>query len=173
MNISHIMMINRTFFVVVVYILMIELTDVDTALLINDIASRAGKAKELAGWYGATVDELREFANVNIDKIKIAKDAYDQAHTAPVVVSDQITPTQLDDLWITNKFERLKRLQELAESMFPVAMTGDNTSLREFRSYLILAANELGQLLHRGAGDSGTGDTLSVDIQGIDLENLK
>lgn len=86
------------------------------------------------------------------------------------------TPKQLDDLWLTNKFERLKRIQFLADGMYESIVSGayygDATLMREYRSYLMLAANELGQLLHRGAGDSG-GDTLSVDIQGIDMENLR
>jgi hypothetical protein len=85
----------------------------------------------------------------------------------------------LDELWITNKFERLKRLQDLAELQFQDAAHGDlvgadlSTALREFRSYLALAANELGQLLHRGSGESGTHEMLNVNIEGIDMEQLR
>ncbi len=48
-----------------------------------------------------------------------------------------------------------------------------STAVRELRSYMQLAANELGQLLHRGAGDAGDGSYLSVDINGVNMENLR
>ena len=47
------------------------------------------------------------------------------------------------------------------------------TAVRELRAYMTAAASELGQLLNRGAGDSGQGEYLSVDIQGVDMENLR
>lgn len=150
------------------------LTAVDKQLLIQTIASRALTATELAKRYKTTIEELSEFTSENREAITQVRQALEEQ-----TPSTDATPMQLDDLWITKKFERLKRLQAVADSayesiMFDQLIGADYaTVLREFRSYLMLAANELGQLLHRGSGDSGTGDTLSVDIQGIDMETLK
>jgi hypothetical protein len=92
---------------------------------------------------------------------------------------DRLTPQNLEDLWITNKFERLKRLQAVADETYKAIEQGSESTaelavvVREFRSYLMLAANELGQLLHRGSGESGTGDSLSVELNGVEMENLQ
>lgn len=151
------------------------LTALDTAQLVQEIATRAAPARVLAGRYEATTEELRAFTAEHLDEIRAAADqAAGQSTTEP-------TPGQLSDLWITNKFERLKRYQDVADTAYDRLTFGTDdmpsaeyaTVLREFRSYLMLAANELGQLLHRGAGDSGDGDTLSVDIQGVDMDNLR
>lgn len=150
------------------------LTPVDRQALIYAIASREGTVKQLAERYGTTPQDLRDFAEDNLDEIKRVKESLKAA-----TESTQITPTQLDDLWISNKFQRLKRLQECADILYQDAtkggLTGADlaTAVREFRSYLMLAANELGQLLHRGSGDAGTGDTLSVDIAGVDMDSLR
>lgn len=152
-----------------------SLTPVDRQSLISAIASREGTAKQLAERYRVSVDELRSFVEDNREAIERASDALQttQASTAT------ITPTQLDDLWIANKFERLKRLQECADELYADAMHGGlsgadlATAVREFRSYLMLAANELGQLLHRGSGDGGAGDTLSVEVAGVDMDSLR
>lgn len=152
-----------------------NITPTDRARLIQAIASREGNAKELSRRYGYTTNQLRAFVAENADEIAATAEALSSNETS----ADELTPTQLDDLWITNKFERLRRLQALAEIQYQDAATGDlegvelSTALREFRSYLMLAANELGQLLHRGSGDGGTNDILSVDIQGVDLDQLK
>jgi ABC-type transporter Mla subunit MlaD len=149
------------------------LTVIDRQTLIYAIANREAKAGELAARFGLTVAELRQFVDDNRDEIEQTRDSIENA---PM---DQPTPTQLDQLWISNKFERLKRLQECAEILYQDATTGGlsgadlSTAVREFRSYLMLAANELGQLLHRGSGDGGSGDTLSVDISGVDMDTLK
>jgi len=148
-----------------------NLSVADAALLINDIALRAGTASELAAMYDVDVEELRVFAENNMDAIKIAKEHYERT-SEETEVTEQPTPTQLDDLWITQKFQRLWRIQKIAERLEKDAGY-DAMAAREFRSYLMLAANELGQLLHRGSGDSGTGDTLSVDIQGVDMDALR
>ena len=152
-----------------------NLTPTDRAQLIRAIASREGNAKALSERYGYTTDQLRAFVAENRAEVAAMAEALAQQET----VSDVVTPTQLDDLWITNKFQRLRRLQDLAEVQYRDAATGNlegvelSTALREFRSYLALAANELGQLLHRGSGDGGSGDVLSVDFQGVDPDNLK
>lgn len=52
-------------------------------------------------------------------------------------------------------------------------VTFDSTILRELRSYMLLAANELGQLQHRGSGAGGDDTTATYDLPGIDLERLR
>lgn len=141
----------------------------DIEALIQAIANREGTAQQLASSFGYTVNELKQFTNVYKERIK-------QAASEPEEPSNVVTPTQLDELWITNKFERLKRLQNVADLAYRAIEAGgygDSTLVREFRSYLMLAANELGQLLHRGSGDSADGETLNVSFEGIDLEQLK
>jgi hypothetical protein len=149
-----------------------ELEPEDISKLITDIALRAGTAKELARWYGVEIAWLREFVAANQEAIEQAK--LTSVEDPPVIEQDlaTVTPTQLDDLWITKKFERLRRMQDIADRLQKDAGY-DAMAAREFRSYLTLAANELGQLLHRGAGESSGGDILNVDIQGVDMEHLR
>jgi transposase-like protein len=138
--------------------------------LIRAIALREGTVKELAIRFGLAPELVRAFAEVNMDEIK------EYAEPSP---PDAVTPQQLDDLWITNKFERLKRLQNVADETYKTITDGVESTaelaivIREFRSYLMLAANELGQLLHRGSGESGTGDSLSVEMNGVDMGDLQ
>jgi hypothetical protein len=151
---------------------MVQLSAIDVAQLIYAIATREGTARELAQQYDMSVDELRVFTDTHMDKIKCI--------AASITKDDAVvTPTQLDELWISKKFERLLRLQVIADITYKAIkdeiLVGSElaTAIREFRSYLMLAANELGQLLHRGSGDSGQNDTLSVDIQGVDMDSLR
>jgi hypothetical protein len=146
--------------------------------VINAIATRQGTARELAEKFNTTTEALRLFATEHKERIEQAKrrlEGGEEEEATP----DTLTPTQLDDLWITNKFERLKRLQAVAEETENMIVGGGmsaaelSMAVREFRSYLMLAANELGQLLHRGSGDSGAGDTLSVEIAGVDMDALR
>lgn len=147
------------------------MTPADKRALVMAIARRESNAKGLAARFGYTVKQLREFVAQNGAELVSAREELD--------TSTEPNPEQLDDLWITKKFERLKRLQELADLQYKDAAHGDlvgpdlSTALREFRSYLALAANELGQLLHRGSGDSGTDETLSVNVEGVDMERLR
>lgn len=144
--------------------------------LIRKIARRTSTARQLANEYGTTIDDLRQFVAENEAAIKAHRDHIETAESNPA----DLTPENLADLWITNKFERLKRLQVVADETYKSITNGSymspaeqSTVVREFRSYLMLAANELGQLLHRGSGESGTEDTLSVRIDGVDMENLR
>lgn len=144
--------------------------------LIYAIATRRLNARKLAELYECTVDELRLFVEAN----KPAIEAEHRRLTEPPQEDPAaVSPSQLDELWISNKFERLKRLQKVADDsydqLFGAGMTPAEyaTAMREFRSYLMLAANELGQLLHRGSGDAGTGDSLSVSIEGVDMDALR
>lgn len=157
-----------------------SLSKAERQSLINAIATRQGTVSQLAERYDATPDELREFTTTNLPAIEAAKRRLTEPEDATEAAAT-LTPVQLDDLWITNKFERLKRLQVVAEETYGTITTAGTfasaaeqaMAVREFRSYLMLAANELGQLLHRGSGDAGTGDTLSVDMIGVDMETLR
>lgn len=152
-----------------------EMTDADRIRLINAIASREGTAKQLSKTYGYSLDELKDFVSVNIEAIELAREALltiDEEKEDEV--TDEPTPQQLDDLWITNKFERLYRYQKVCDAIARHKYwEQDNVALREYRSYLRAAAEELGQLLHRGSGDAGSGDTVSYEIDGIDLTRLQ
>lgn len=149
-----------------------HLSDADLRSLLNAIALRQGKARELAERYKTTVEELREFVDLNHDELTSIREAY-EARKEEQSDSD-ISPEQLDDLWITNKYERLQRYQDVAETLYGEFQEGsrDPAVMRELRFYMQAVANELGQLLHRGSGETGS-DTLSVDIMGVDFNNLK
>lgn len=138
--------------------------------LIDAIAEREGTAQEIAKWFGYRVSELRAFVDENKEEIERRAIELSQPNE-----SSEPSPTQLDELWITNKFERLKRLQKTADLLYIQILAGsiDSTILREFRSYTTTVANELGQLLHRGSGESGTGDSLAIEIEGIDMDKLR
>lgn len=142
---------------------MSELTPTDQQALINAIALREGTAKQLSRRFGLTIDELKAFLGEHREEVE--------------EVSEQ--EKEVSDLWITNKNERLLRLQTIADKLYQecteanyVSASEYATVLREFRSYCAAVANELGQLLHRGAGDAGT-DSLTVDFQGVELEDLR
>jgi hypothetical protein len=144
--------------------------------LITAIASRTGTAKQLAELFSMEIPDLRAFTADNLERIK----AEHERLTAPERPETEVAPDQLSALWITNKFERLKRLQAIAEETEQMIMHNDAmsasemaTAIREFRSYLMLAAQELGQLLNRGAGEGAMGETLSVEIAGVDMESLR
>lgn len=158
--------------------IMMELTDADRVQLINDVASRAGTADEIAKWYATTVDELRVFVEANRGDIERTRELIESSKSDDLTNPD-VTPRELDELWISKKAERLTRYELVANRLYGRIMgeglegTDLATALREFRSYLVAAANELGQLLHRGSGESADGDVLSVDFPGVDLGNLK
>ena len=150
---------------------MLMLTDVEQVMLMNDLAARIGTGAQIAAMYGLSIEELTAFVEMNRSKLETLRDeiaADEAAHTVPV---SEVTPQQLDDLWIANKFQRLKRLQAVAEKMYPFAHTSAMEA-REFRSYMTAAATELGQLLNRGAGEGNGDEGLSVDIVGVNTEEL-
>lgn len=145
--------------------------------LIRAIARREGNAETLSARFGYPTKELRAFVAEN--RAEIAGYAAALADVEPEVDGTEPDPTALDELWITNKTERITRYQVLADKLYAEIATGkyDGAELamavREFRSYLTVVANELGQLLHRGAGDAGTGDSLAVSFTGVDMDALK
>jgi hypothetical protein len=156
-----------------------ELTSVDRQALVNALATREGSATDIAKWYALTPTELTEFVAENRAELEDTRTRLLSTAVVPSESDATPTPTQLADLWLTNKFERLKRYQDVAELLYTDLAAGGlsgadlSTAAREFRSYCSLAANELGHLLHRGAGDSGDGDTLSIDLNGVDINSLK
>jgi len=142
--------------------------------LVLDIASREYKASKLCELWDCSKEDLRSFVDANKLEIEIARQELEQS--VDESIEDTVTPTQLSQLWITNKFERLLRLEEVADLAYAAIKAGsygDSTLLREFRSYLTLAANELGQLLHRGSGEAADGDTVTYEFKGIDLDALR
>ena len=153
-----------------------ELTVEEERALIWDLATRAGTAVEIAAWYGATSDELRVFVEAHRPQLEAARK---RAEAPPDTAPDIVTPAQLEELWISNKAERIRRYQELADILYKAIKAGkyDGAELamavREYRSYCTTVANELGQLMHRGAGDAGTGDSLDISIDGIDMNTLR
>lgn len=159
---------------------MMKLTDEERDALIISIATREGTASQIAAWYSMTVEELRAFADAHWRELHAARDRANAVVAAPEEVPrDVVTPSNLDELWISSKLDRLTRYQRIAERLYENIDKGQSvgteyaTDLRELRSYMMAAANELGQLLHRGAGDAGTGDTLGIEITGVDLETMK
>lgn len=145
--------------------------------LIYAIALRVGTGRQLAGMFVLTLAELRAFVEEHKERITRTRERF--MNPEPESALSMIEPGQLSDLWITNKYERLKQIQYGAEKMKDyieaggLAPTEFATAVRELRAYMTAAASELGQLLNRGAGDSGDGSYLSVDIQGVDMENLR
>jgi hypothetical protein len=135
--------------------------------LIAAIARREGTTRQLSERFGRTPDELRVFVKKHNNLIANFLNSNAAESTEP-------TPTELAQLWITQKFERLWRYQVICDQLYAEARTSsDPTVLRELRAYLTAAANELGQLLHRGSGDAGTGDSLNVEVQGVDMDTLR
>jgi hypothetical protein len=162
-----------------------DLTPTDQAMLLGALARREGTAREIAWWYSLSPEELTEFVAENRPVLETMRAEFEreqeEAEQADTEPGDPalVTPLQLDQLWISNKAARLTRYQQVSDVLYRDLAKGHlsgsdlSTAAREFRSYLQLAANELGQLLHRGAGDSGDADTLSLDIQGVDIDSMR
>lgn len=149
------------------------MTETDRVALINAIATREGNARQLANRFGTTVDDLRLFVTHNREAITLAKEAL---VTDEEEDSRDVSPMQLAELWITNKYDRLERYQAVADHLCRLALIDgvyDPVVLRELRSYMMAAANELGQLLHRGSGEGNSGDSLSIDIGGVDMDTMR
>lgn len=161
---------------------MAEMSTAERQELVTAIASREGTARELAERFGYTTTELRAFVNENKKAIALARIAIEdqeeeatEEDLAALERGEVVTPGQLDELWISKKIARLTRYEAIANRLYAHAMTSgpDSTVLRELRAYLVAAAQELGQLLHRGSGDSGTGDKLTVHMVGVDPDSFR
>lgn len=136
--------------------------------LIRAIASKEGNAQYISRKFDKPTEWLRKFVEDNKEELQAAREALSKEDQEP-------DPIQLEELWISNKTERLRRYQGIADELYKEALADptDATTLREFRSYLVAAANELGQLLHRGSGEGNPDDTLAVEITGVDLDRLR
>lgn len=152
---------------------MAERMDVATRQeLIVAIAGREGTAAELSKRFGLSVAKLQIFLRAHRAEIELAAESLEDDDEPEM---DVVTPAQLSELWISNKTARLKRFEMIANKLFTAIMAGtlDAVILREFRFYAQGAANELGQLLHRGAGEQSEGDKLTVDFVGVDPESFR
>lgn len=162
---------------------MYDLSEEETTELCTQIASRAVTAAQLMDAWNLSYDELNAFVDVYRKRLEVMRTRIEKGlppeEPPPQLEADVVTPDQLDALWITNKYERLRRYQELADIVYQDArdsgLTGADlsTALREFRSYLTTVANELGQLMHRGSGERADGDSVSYNITGVDMETMK
>lgn len=130
------------------------------------IANREGSARELSTRFKVPIEELRELVESHRNELERIRESIDNDDS-----NGEPTPKDLSELWITNKTERLRRYQNIVDMLIDEKQF-DTVGLREIRSYMVLAANELGQLLHRGAG---SGDEVQVNytISGVDMDNLK
>jgi hypothetical protein len=141
-----------------------HLTEEMRQSLIYDIASRQYTVADLTEDYECTRAELQQFLADNLALIE-----RERAEHFPDLVEN-------DSLWIANKPERLKRYQDVADKLYEsITLEGpsDAVTLRELRAYMLAAANELGQLLHRGSGDTASGDLLNVEFTGVDVDTLR
>lgn len=157
--------------------------------IIHAVALREGTARELAERFSMPVAALRAFVTEHEDTIRhIAEEAEWEAQEAAREVAereqmdsenafpdDVVSPSDLAELWISKKTERLKRYQIIADRLFEIANHGstDATVLRELRSFMRYAAEELGQLLHRGSGDMPEDSTVNYTLPGVDMEQLR
>lgn len=124
-------------------------------LLILDLALGQLKAGELADKYGCEVAELQSFVARNRHELELVRN-------------------ELDDngLWVTSKLARLRRYQQILEMLLPAAHLMDAMVIREIRSYLNDIADELGQLLNRGAGENVSGARVNYTVNGVNPEDL-
>lgn len=153
--------------------------------IIHAIALREGTARELAARFDMPVAALRAFVSEHEDSIRlIAEQAEFEAQRAAEDAAlaeemeasrpDLVSPAALDELWISKKTERLRRYQIISDQLFEYARAGstDATILRELRSFMRYAAEELGQLLHRGSGEMPENSTVNYTLPGVNMEDL-
>lgn len=137
--------------------------------LMRALALREGTASQLSKRFDMTVDALHDFVEEHKDKLEALR-----AEQPDDLDDAELSPEQLSSLWITNKYERLRRYQSVADQLLKYIKKGgaDATNLREFRTYLNYAAQELGQLLNRGAG-AAEEHNVSYTVTGVDMEKLQ
>jgi len=132
-------------------------------VLFRAIAMREGSAKEISERFNVPIPVLKALVDSNRTTLQAIRDSK----------QGDVTPAQLEELWISQKAERLKRYETIANQLYRNVIGGNllgseyATALRELRSYMQAVAHELGQLMNRGSGDA-EGDTLNVSISGMD-----
>lgn len=152
---------------------MVNLSESDRLELVNAIASREGTARQLSNRFGVTIEDLQSFVEENARVLELAREALGKEFEEDSEDGEP-TPTDLQELWISQKIERLTRYQAVADHLYEYATsTVDPTALRELRAYMMAAANELGQLLHRGSGENAAGDSVSYEFPGVDTGKLR
>ncbi len=115
------------------------------------------------------VGKIRRFVDENREDIEAAHEAIQAAREQMAEEGDDAAPF----LWITDKNKRLLIYQTMVEALYVAGrITFDATVLRELRSYMYYAAQELGQLQHRGSA-TGDGQTVTYTIEGVDMEQLR
>lgn len=131
---------------------------------------------EEAAWEAENAAQEVEAAKASKGRtIAAGFEEIDSENTFP---DSDVDPITLDELWISKKSERLKRYQIIADRLFTACVVqggrglSDATTLRELRSFMRYAAEELGQLLHRGSGDMPENSTVNYTLPGVDMENL-
>jgi hypothetical protein len=124
-------------------------------LLILDLALGVLNAGELADKYNCEVAELRAFVTKNREELEKVRGELDS-----------------NGLWVTSKLARLRRYQYVLEMLLPNAYLMDAMVIREIRSYLNDIADELGQLLNRGAGENTQGTRVDYTVNGVNPEDL-
>lgn len=147
----------------------------DRQALILAIANREGTARELANKFGVSVRFLKSFVEQHREAIELARTLTHTKEASKELALLAQEATSLAELWISEKHKRIMVYQAVAERLYVLVMEGvtDPTVLRELRSYLMAVANELGQLLHRGQGDTGNGDSVNFIIEGVDTDVLR
>lgn len=158
--------------------------------IIHAVALRQGTAGELARRFNMPVRALRAFVSEHEDSIRhVAEEAEWEAQRAAEAAAHEeemenafpesiVSPADLEILWISRKTERLKRYQIIVDLLFLECTNpersglNDATTLRELRSYMRYAAEELGQLLHRGSGDMPENSTVTYTLPGVNMEDL-
>lgn len=133
--------------------------------LLLDIARREFTTRQLMDMYELSKEELEAFVQDNYDMLTNLRNQLNDPNSE---LSEEVEVSQL---WISSKVERLKRYQQIAERLIN-SQVDDATTLREIRSYLRYAAEELGQLLHRGSGEGASDSTVHYSIEGVDMEKL-
>lgn len=112
-------------------------------------------------------------------KTRLIAAGFEETNWESAFPDDVVSPADLDKLWISKKAERLRRYQIIADRLFNNCVGQDQrgltdaTTLRELRSFMRYAAEELGQLLHRGSGEMSEGSTVNYSLPGVDMEDLR
>lgn len=118
-----------------------------------------------------SLEEIKQFVNKHRKELETARAAIEQTRAEIDENADDERAAPL--LWIRNQTNRLHIYQTMVEMLYAAArITFDSTVLRELRSYMFYAAQELGQLQHRGSATGG-GDTASYELVGVDMEALR
>jgi hypothetical protein len=157
--------------------------------LIRDIAKRALTVKQLAIRYKLDPTDVRDFAQEHLEEIK-EENQRQLAEEERKLLSqlnritrlaalENLTDTEeeedrktISSLWVSSKYERLKRYQFVLEHML-LNFSLDPVLIREIRSYLNDVAEELGQLPNRGTASDNEESVVKYTLEGVNLEDLQ